>query len=183
MFQNSIGNKYQQFRFSMFWEIDLQCILKGLHVLYGSLLWFYCLCLQSLFYLPFAIANALTALLNDGYVWLMCCTRILATHTHTRTFLTSYAIFMWWQSSFSWWVVGCSWLLCIHRYIACCMHELMYTMDMHLNLPVNIFIHHSSVQFLSTSYFLSLYSVGLYLHFATSVIHEITTALGIYCFR
>ncbi|KAJ8769411.1 hypothetical protein K2173_002731 [Erythroxylum novogranatense] len=28
-----------------------------------------------------------------------------------------------------------------------------------------------------------LYTVGLYLHFATSVIHEITTALGIYCFR
>lgn len=26
-------------------------------------------------------------------------------------------------------------------------------------------------------------SVGLYLHFATSVIHEITTALGINCFR
>lgn len=26
-------------------------------------------------------------------------------------------------------------------------------------------------------------SVALYLHFATSVIHEITTALGIYCFR
>ncbi|TYJ98179.1 choline/ethanolaminephosphotransferase 1 [Cucumis melo var. makuwa] len=24
---------------------------------------------------------------------------------------------------------------------------------------------------------------ALYLHFATSVIHEITTALGIYCFR
>uniref|UniRef100_A0A5B7A7N3 Putative choline/ethanolaminephosphotransferase 1 n=1 Tax=Davidia involucrata TaxID=16924 RepID=A0A5B7A7N3_DAVIN len=28
-----------------------------------------------------------------------------------------------------------------------------------------------------------LYTVGLYLHFATSVIHEITTALGICCFR
>ncbi|KAM0938226.1 hypothetical protein DsansV1_C23g0176001 [Dioscorea sansibarensis] len=28
-----------------------------------------------------------------------------------------------------------------------------------------------------------VYTVGLYLHFATSVIHEITTALGIYCFR
>ncbi|PKI53151.1 hypothetical protein CRG98_026456 [Punica granatum] len=28
-----------------------------------------------------------------------------------------------------------------------------------------------------------IYTVGLYLHFATSVIHEITTALGIYCFR
>ncbi|KAL8549317.1 hypothetical protein ACS0TY_008240 [Phlomoides rotata] len=28
-----------------------------------------------------------------------------------------------------------------------------------------------------------LYTVVLYLHFATSVIHEITTALGIYCFR
>lgn len=28
-----------------------------------------------------------------------------------------------------------------------------------------------------------LNSAGLYLHFATSVIHEITTALGIYCFR
>lgn len=27
------------------------------------------------------------------------------------------------------------------------------------------------------------YTVTLYLHFATSVIHEITTALGIYCFR
>ncbi|EYU28927.1 hypothetical protein ABFS82_12G084300 [Erythranthe guttata] len=27
------------------------------------------------------------------------------------------------------------------------------------------------------------YTVALYLHFATSVIHEITTALGIYCFR
>ncbi|KAH0753645.1 hypothetical protein KY290_023915 [Solanum tuberosum] len=27
------------------------------------------------------------------------------------------------------------------------------------------------------------YSVALYLHFATSVIHEITSALGIYCFR
>ncbi|KAJ8570082.1 hypothetical protein K7X08_006659 [Anisodus acutangulus] len=27
------------------------------------------------------------------------------------------------------------------------------------------------------------YSVSLYLHFATSVIHEITSALGIYCFR
>lgn len=26
-------------------------------------------------------------------------------------------------------------------------------------------------------------TVALYLHFATSVIHEITTALGIYCFR
>ncbi|KAL3644615.1 Cholinephosphotransferase 1 [Castilleja foliolosa] len=28
-----------------------------------------------------------------------------------------------------------------------------------------------------------VYTVFLYLHFATSVIHEITTALGIYCFR
>lgn len=28
-----------------------------------------------------------------------------------------------------------------------------------------------------------IYTVSLYLHFATSVIHEITTALGIYCFR
>ncbi|KAL5725573.1 ethanolaminephosphotransferase [Ranunculus cassubicifolius] len=28
-----------------------------------------------------------------------------------------------------------------------------------------------------------VYSTGLYLHFAMSVIHEITTALGIYCFR
>ncbi|KAK3421774.1 choline/ethanolaminephosphotransferase 1 [Eucalyptus grandis] len=28
-----------------------------------------------------------------------------------------------------------------------------------------------------------IFTVGLYLHFATSVIHEITTALGIYCFR
>ncbi|KAJ4844813.1 Choline/ethanolaminephosphotransferase 1 [Turnera subulata] len=27
------------------------------------------------------------------------------------------------------------------------------------------------------------FTLGLYLHFATSVIHEITTALGIYCFR
>ncbi|XP_054824845.1 choline/ethanolaminephosphotransferase 2-like [Prosopis cineraria] len=27
------------------------------------------------------------------------------------------------------------------------------------------------------------YSVIIYMHFATSVIHEITTALGIYCFR
>nr|XP_043631974.1 choline/ethanolaminephosphotransferase 1-like [Erigeron canadensis] len=28
-----------------------------------------------------------------------------------------------------------------------------------------------------------LYTASLYMHFATSVIHEITTALGIYCFR
>ncbi|PIA28199.1 hypothetical protein AQUCO_07200085v1 [Aquilegia coerulea] len=28
-----------------------------------------------------------------------------------------------------------------------------------------------------------VFTVALYLHFATSVIHEITTALGIYCFR
>ncbi|KAH0877355.1 hypothetical protein HID58_064749 [Brassica napus] len=28
-----------------------------------------------------------------------------------------------------------------------------------------------------------IFTVSLYLHFATSVIHEITTALGIYCFR
>ncbi|XP_022990700.1 choline/ethanolaminephosphotransferase 1 isoform X1 [Cucurbita maxima] len=28
-----------------------------------------------------------------------------------------------------------------------------------------------------------IFNVALYLHFATSVIHEITTALGIYCFR
>lgn len=28
-----------------------------------------------------------------------------------------------------------------------------------------------------------IYTAGLYLHFATAVIHEITTALGIYCFR
>ncbi|XP_019454986.1 PREDICTED: choline/ethanolaminephosphotransferase 1-like [Lupinus angustifolius] len=28
-----------------------------------------------------------------------------------------------------------------------------------------------------------LLSVALYLHFATTVIHEITDALGIYCFR
>lgn len=34
--------------------------------------------------------------------------------------------------------------------------------------------HHESILFKT---------VGLYLHFATSVIHEITTALGIYCFR
>lgn len=32
-------------------------------------------------------------------------------------------------------------------------------------------------------YFLLMDSAALYLHFATSVIHEITTALGIYCFR
>ncbi|XP_072967041.1 choline/ethanolaminephosphotransferase 1-like [Typha angustifolia] len=31
--------------------------------------------------------------------------------------------------------------------------------------------------------FFCLYTVSLYLHFATSVIHEITNALGIYCFR
>jgi len=29
----------------------------------------------------------------------------------------------------------------------------------------------------------SMNAVTLYLHFATSVIHEITNALGIYCFR
>lgn len=28
-----------------------------------------------------------------------------------------------------------------------------------------------------------VFTVGLYLHFATSVVHEITSALGIYCFR
>ena len=28
-----------------------------------------------------------------------------------------------------------------------------------------------------------IFTMGLYMHFATSVIHEITTALGIYCFR
>ena len=31
--------------------------------------------------------------------------------------------------------------------------------------------------------FYCAYTFGLYMHFATSVIHEITTALGIYCFR
>ncbi|XP_042452202.1 choline/ethanolaminephosphotransferase 1-like [Zingiber officinale] len=31
--------------------------------------------------------------------------------------------------------------------------------------------------------FYCLFTVSLYLHFATSVIHEITSALGIYCFR
>ncbi|XP_074591356.1 choline/ethanolaminephosphotransferase 1-like [Curcuma longa] len=31
--------------------------------------------------------------------------------------------------------------------------------------------------------FYCLFTVALYLHFATSVIHEITSALGIYCFR
>jgi ethanolaminephosphotransferase len=28
-----------------------------------------------------------------------------------------------------------------------------------------------------------IFTLSLYAHFATSVIHEITTALGIYCFR
>ncbi|KAL5987516.1 Cholinephosphotransferase 1 [Asimina triloba] len=28
-----------------------------------------------------------------------------------------------------------------------------------------------------------VFTVSLYMHFATSVVHEITTALGIYCFR
>ncbi|KAG8366517.1 hypothetical protein BUALT_Bualt17G0088200 [Buddleja alternifolia] len=65
--------------------------------------------LVALFYLPFAIANALTARLNDGRVPLVD----------------------------DFWVV------------------------------LGFFI----------------YSAALYLHFATSVIHEITTALGIYCFR
>ncbi|CAA0822458.1 Choline/ethanolaminephosphotransferase 1 [Striga hermonthica] len=63
---------------------------------------------MSLFYLPFAIANALTALLNDGVP-----------------------------------LVDEFWVL--------------------LGFVV--------------------YTVFLYLHFATSVIHEITSALGIYCFR
>ncbi|KAK4479855.1 hypothetical protein RD792_015398 [Penstemon davidsonii] len=63
---------------------------------------------MSLFYLPFAIANALTARLNDGVP-----------------------------------LVDEFWVL--------------------------------------LGYF--VYAVALYLHFATSVIHEITTALGIYCFR
>ncbi|KAL3824028.1 hypothetical protein ACJIZ3_020057 [Penstemon smallii] len=63
---------------------------------------------MSLFYLPFAIANALTARLNDGVPLVV-----------------------------EFWVL--------------------------------------------LGYF--VYAVALYLHFATSVIHEITTALGIYCFR
>ncbi|KAI3467176.1 hypothetical protein Pfo_023839 [Paulownia fortunei] len=63
---------------------------------------------MSLFYLPFAIANALTARLNDGVP-----------------------------------LVDEFWVL------------------------LGFFV----------------YTVVLYLHFATSVIHEITTALGIYCFR
>ncbi|XP_020089955.1 choline/ethanolaminephosphotransferase 1-like [Ananas comosus] len=63
---------------------------------------------MSLLYLPFAIANALTAMLNDG----------------------------------------------------------VPLVDEHLVLLLYC-----------------LYAVGLYLHFATSVIHEITNALGIYCFR
>ncbi|GMP83068.1 hypothetical protein CsSME_00037127 [Camellia sinensis var. sinensis] len=63
---------------------------------------------MSLFYLPFAIANALTARLNDGVP-----------------------------------LVDDRWVLLLY----------------------------------------CVYTGSLYLHFAVSVIHEITTALGIYCFR
>ena len=41
----------------------------------------------------------------------------------------------------------------------------------------------SSSLFFSSLTLSWLKTVSLYLHFATSVIHEITTALGIYCFR
>ncbi|KAH7833723.1 hypothetical protein Vadar_009059 [Vaccinium darrowii] len=73
---------------------------------------------MSLLFLPFGIANALTARLNDGVP-----------------------------------LVDERWVLLLY-----CAYTAMLTFAFHF-MP------------------------ALYLHFATSVIHEITTALGIYCFR
>ncbi|XP_072980371.1 choline/ethanolaminephosphotransferase 1-like isoform X1 [Typha angustifolia] len=91
---------------------------------------------MSLAYLPFAVANALTAELNDGY------------------FSVCYKFF--WLLYFPCVIFCLSWL-------AGCRAPLV---DEQLVLLL-----------------FCLYTVGLYLHFATSVIHEITDALGIYCFR
>lgn len=88
---------------------------------------------QSLLYLPFALANALTARLNDGYVFF-------------RVFL---------PIIFIWVIVFCLSFIC----------RVPLVDEFWVLLGYCIF------------------TMSLYMHFATSVIHEITTALGIYCFR
>ncbi|KAJ7943247.1 Choline/ethanolaminephosphotransferase 1 [Quillaja saponaria] len=98
---------------------------------------------MSLLYLPFAVANALTAKLNDGVP------------------LVDEGL-------------GSSWVLCIYRDLQDRPElRLQPSTDSGLNCVFKSSTFNGERPELPT----------LYLHFATSVIHEITTALGIYCFR
>lgn len=74
--------------------------------------------LQSLLYLPFAIANALTATLNDGYVvfLLLDTSRLLLVGFFYCSLTLLFTFWFLLQSSFSWWEIGSFWLLFIHRY-------------------------------------------------------------------
>jgi len=87
---------------------------------------------QSLLYLPFALANALTARLNDGYV----------------SFLSLFRL-----------------------------------RQIHIRIDLNPLLRVPLVDEFWVLLGYCIFTLSLYAHFATSVIHEITTALGIYCFR
>ncbi|XP_048613997.1 choline/ethanolaminephosphotransferase 1 isoform X2 [Brassica napus] len=92
----------------------------------------------SLVYLPFALANALTARLNDGYVSLS------SLHSSAETSIGFF-----------------------------CLYKTGKLVSFRVPLVDELWV--------LLGY--CIFTVSLYLHFATSVIHEITTALGIYCFR
>lgn len=93
------------------------------------------------------------------------------------------------QGSSRWRVLGSSWFLCLLRY-ALCIYELPLKFICSLEpgektSPKIVYWVSCSPQFpvhLNHNFVLS-YAVVLYMHFVTSIVHEITTALGIYCFR
>lgn len=79
------------------------------------------LCLvQSLLYLPFAIANALASRLNDGYVLCFCILNTVDSGGSCYLRLSSVShinpLMYFWQDYFSGWEISSSWLLCIYRY-------------------------------------------------------------------
>lgn len=108
-------------------------------LIFGNVtLWiFFLLKMQSLVYLPFALANALTARLNAGYV--------LCPSLHFP--------------AQSWLVFVLNKTEVLHLFRAPLVDEVWVLLGY------------------------CIFTASLYLHFATSVIHEITAALGIYCFR
>ena len=117
-----------------------------------------------------------------------------------------------WQGTFSWWKSGCSWLLSFYWYVISnnSPHPTPFNIHSSINMLWNhqidlldllkVYVcvdhlHHSWIMLLIRFQLPNLGCIfhdfcpfftsagALYLHFATSVIHEITTALGIYCFR
>ncbi|KAG5521253.1 hypothetical protein RHGRI_033715 [Rhododendron griersonianum] len=127
---------------------------------------------MSLLFLPFGIANALTARLNDGYVFIfISMAMVLIYEARIGIVVQLYKDEHWHAVEV---VSNCSLSTCE----SLCFSGRVPLVDERWVL----LLYCAYTVIFVADYFLLMDSAALYLHFATSVIHEITTALGIYCF-